>query len=100
MYISVYSVSHVLLLCGGEREVPIYVFSDQFIFQVSNMLSVFLDEVFVVINYPSSFSGLPTVQFLIACSTSKNWTVGRPGNKASCSPDYFTPVGVKNSVWG
>ena len=50
------------------------------------MLSVFLDEVFVVIDYPSSFSGLPTVQFLIACSTIKNWTVGRPGNKASCSP--------------
>ena len=82
----VYSVNHVLLLCSGEREVPIYVFSDQFIFQVSTMLPVILEEVFVEVNYPSSFSGLPTVQFLIVCSTIKNWTVGRPRNKASCSP--------------
>ena len=47
VYISVYSVNHVLLLCGGEREVPIYVFSDQFIFQVSTMLPVVLEEVFI-----------------------------------------------------
>ena len=85
VYISVYSVNHVLLLCSSEREVPIYVFSDQFIFQVSTMLPVVLEEVFVI-DYPPSFPGLPTVQFLIACSMIKNWTVGRPGNKASCSP--------------
>ena len=35
----------------------------------------------------ASFPGLPTVQFLIACSfcilqAIKNWTVGRPGNEA------------------
>ena len=37
----------------------------------------------------ASFPGLPTVQFLIACSMQKllqvikNWMVGRPGNEAS-----------------
>ena len=68
VYISVYSVNHVLLLCSGEREVPIYVFSDQFIFQVSTMLPVVLEEVFIARDYPLSFPDLPTVQFLIVCS--------------------------------
>ena len=37
----------------------------------------------------ASFPGLPTIQFLIACSMQKklqvikNWTVGMPGNKAT-----------------
>ena len=47
VYISLYIVNHVLLLCSGEREVPICVFSDQFIFQVSTMLPVVLEEVFI-----------------------------------------------------
>ena len=29
------------------------------------------------------FPGLPTVQFLIACSAIKDWMVGRPGNEAN-----------------
>ena len=44
VYISVYTVNHVLLLCGGEREVPIYVSSDHFISQVSTMLPVLVEE--------------------------------------------------------
>ena len=86
VYISVYSVNHVSF-CVVVREIlcilwPVY---------VSTMFPVFLEE---VLDYPLSFPGLPTVEFLIACSMIKNCTVGSPGNKASCSLRlYFSPMG-------
>ena len=52
-------------------------------------------------NCLASLPGLPTVQFLIACSIHlhfyilqviKNWTVGRPGNEASNCHLYFSSL--------
>ena len=45
----------------------------------------------------ASFPGLPTIQFLIACSTAvlqaiKNWTVGRPGIEATLSNGYIVGI--------
>ena len=38
---------------------------------------------YMVLRLPLYIVGLLTVQFLIACSISKPWTVGRPGNEAN-----------------
>ena len=83
VYISVYTVNHVLLLCGGEREVPICVCILSPVY-LSTMLPVFLRLV-SIIPRPSHCPICDRLQYAL-CSllqAIKNWTVGRPGNEAS-----------------